>query len=342
MSKKIRVLVVDDSSTMRSLIRIGIEKDPRIKVVGEAASAKEARDRVRSLAPDVLTLDIEMPGMNGLDFLQRLMRARPTPVVMLSSVTAEGSEAAVKALSLGAVECILKPRLSVGQNPFENLSETLLMASEAQVAHRVGMRSVKRAIPEHHQRWNGKLVMIGASTGGVEALEFVLSCLPHDCPPILITQHMPEQFLVNFADRLNRLSNPTVRLAQNGDMPKVGEVLLAPGGEFHLVLTDELSPKVHLLQAPKRSGHRPSVDEMMLSAKHMAHRTVGVILTGMGHDGAEGIRVLNTNGADCYAQDQASSVVYGMPKMAFEKGGVRNILPLRKIPEAILKACAKV
>ncbi len=342
MSKKIRVLVVDDSSTMRSLIRSGIEKDPKIEVVGEASSAREARDLVRLLSPDVLTLDIEMPGMNGLEFLKRLMRARPMPVVMLSSVTAKGSEAAIQALSIGAVDCIQKPRFSVEGYPFERLSETLRVASEAQVLPRVRLQKNEITAVSATQRWNGKFVMIGASTGGVEAIEYILSYLPIDCPPILITQHMPEQFLVNFAKRLNKLVSPNVRLAQAGDALSPGMVFLAPGGDFHLTLSDEPTPKIHLSNTPKRSGHRPSVDEMMLSAKHLAHLAVAVILTGMGFDGAEGMRVLKENGADCYAQDKASSVVYGMPKVASEKGGVNKILPLNLIPEAIMKACAKV
>lgn len=339
--KKIRVLIVDDSATMRRLIRFSLQNDPRIDVVGEAESALHARDLVKSLAPDVMTLDVAMPGMSGLEFLRRLMRARPMPVVMFSSMTAEGSEAAVTALSLGAVECVPKPNVSFGRNTLENLADTLCTAARANVNQPLKQIEPTSEVKAENQGWNGKIVLIGASTGGVEALEFLVKSLPKMCPPILITQHMPAQFLVNFAGRLDRLAAATVRLARDGDIPEPGEVLIAPGGETHLTLGNETTPKVRLLEGPKRTGHRPSVDEMMMSATRIADRIVGVILTGMGSDGAEGMAALRSKGARCLAQDQNSCVVFGMPRVAIEKGGVDAVLPLAKVPATILELCSR-
>ncbi|SFU98987.1 two-component system, chemotaxis family, response regulator CheB [Aliiroseovarius crassostreae] len=337
-----RVLIVDDSPTMRSLIRFGIQKDPCLVVVGEAASALEARELVKTKSPDVMTLDVEMPGMSGLEFLRRLMRAKPMPVVMFSSLTAEGSEAAITALSLGAFECILKPGPGAGQSSLESLPQTIHAAAQARIDP-VG-RAIRKNLTSQQgfSDWNGKTVLIGASTGGVEALEFLVEKMPVNCPPILITQHMPAQFLVKFANRLDRIAKPKVRLAKEGDRPLPGEILIAPGGETHLVLVNPQDPKIHLLKAPKRTGHRPSVDEMMLSAQAMANRVVGVILTGMGTDGAEGMAQLKAQGATCLAQDEKSSVVFGMPRVAIEKGGVDVVLPLVQLPNAILDMCSSL
>ncbi len=337
--KMTRVGIVDDSPTMRGLIRIALEADPRIEVVGEAASAFEARELVKTVSPDVLTLDVEMPGMSGLEFLRRLMRAKPMPVVMFSSVTAAGSDAAVTALSLGAVECVSKPTLGSGRNTLASLPETICAASQARIGALSSFSSAPQVKSQTVDGWNGKMVLIGASTGGVEALEFLVKNLPANCPPVLITQHMPEQFLANFANRLNRIAIPTVRLAKEGDQPTRGEILIAPGGETHMVFSKSPNAKIHLLQGPKRTGHRPSVDEMLLSAQQFSDRTVAVIMTGMGADGAEGMVALRAKGATCIAQDKDSSVVFGMPRVAIEKGGVDRILPLQKLPGEILDAC---
>lgn len=337
--KAVRVVIVDDSSTMRRLIRIALENDPRLEVVGEAASAVEARELVKTVSPDVLTLDVEMPGMSGLEFLLRLMRAKPMPVVMFSSVTEAGSEAAVKALSLGAFECVSKPSLGQGRNTLAILPEILVAASQAQVGRLAPIPDETHLNRASCNGWNGKMVLIGASTGGVEALEFIAKNMPGNCPPILITQHMPEQFLINFANRLNRLVTPVVRLAQEGDQPSRGEILIAPGGDTHLVFSDSPTPQLHLLKGPKRTGHRPSVDEMMLSAQKFGDRIVSVLLTGMGADGAEGMLALRKHGANCLAQDKNSCVVFGMPRVAIEKGGVDRVLPLTKLPAEVLDAC---
>ncbi len=337
----IRVLIVDDSPVMRRLIRHSLADHPDIMVVAEAANAREARDAVNRFRPDVMTLDVEMPEMDGLEFLRRLMKARPMPVVMVSSLTERGSEAAIRALSLGAVECVAKPK--GGRNGallFENLDNILRMAARAKVRSRrsPSSRTEDKAPPFV---WNGKYVLIGASTGGVEALETVLSDYPENCPPTLITQHMPAQFLVNFAARLNKKCAPHVQLARDGGELEQGCVYIAPGGETHLALSQASRPTLVLQPGPKQTGHRPSVDVMFASARKHAAKVIGVLLTGMGADGAEGMRVLRENGAFCIAQDRESSVVYGMPRVACEKGGVDVSLGLSRIAGEILSRTSK-
>ncbi len=322
---------------MRQLICHALAKCPDIEVVAEAEDARAARDAVNALKPDVMTLDVEMPEMDGLEFLRRLMKARPMPVVMVSSLTDRGSEAAIRALSLGAVECVAKQNSSkVGRNPFENLGNILRIAAAAQVRSLPGRGKPRIVSPQRFQ-WNGKLVLVGASTGGVEALEVMLSGFPKNCPATLITQHMPAQFLVNFANRLNKNCAPHIRLARDGDIPKQGVVYLAPGGETHLALSGNAGQALQLHKGPKQTGHRPSVDVLFASAKGQAKNVVAVLLTGMGADGAEGMRSLRENGAYCIAQDQHSSVVYGMPRVACEKGAVNISLDLSRISDEVLR-----
>lgn len=330
MSQPVRVLIVDDSASMRRLIRTGIESDPGIRVVGEAANAREAREAVKSLDPDVMTLDVEMPGMSGLEFLTRLMHARPMPVIMFSSVTRKGSESALTALSHGAVECLEKPRFGSAEKTFRHLIDLLLVAASARVGPINSRQEPERDASSSQWQWNGKWILIGSSTGGVEALETVLRNFPQDCPPTLITQHMPAPFLASFAVRLNAAMKPSVRLASDGDRPRRGEVLLAPGNDTHLVFAHD-GATLRLVTGPKRSGHRPSVDMMFASAVPFAKRIVAVILTGMGRDGAEAMTTLRAHGAVCIGQDRESSVVYGMPRMAKELGGVDVELPLALI-----------
>lgn len=335
MAAPVRVLIVDDSSTMRRLIRAGIETAPGIEVVGEAGTAREARDAVKALNPDVMTLDIEMPGMDGLEFLSRLMNARPMPVIMFSSLTAKGSEAAVRALSLGAVDCVEKPQRAIASRTFRDLADKLRVAATATVRRPCLTEDRSAAQNQRGRSWNGKWVLIGSSTGGVEALETILRGFPEDCPPTLITQHMPEQFLISFARRLDASFSPSVRIARDGDRPKRGEVYIAPGGDTHLHI-DANSQALRLVEGPKRSGHRPSVDEMMLSAVQFGPKVIAAILTGMGRDGAEGMRELRRAGAVCFGQDEATSVVYGMPRVAKELGGVEREIPLGEIADALL------
>ena len=319
---------------MRKLIRLSLAKDPEIEVVAEAGNARAARDAVNAFHPDVMTLDVEMPEMDGLEFLRRLMRARPMPVVMVSSLTERGSAAAVRALSLGAVECIAKPKDRVGL--FDGLADTLKMAARAQVRRMRGSAPPRKAVGADFQ-WNGKILLIGASTGGVEALETVLSQFPANCPPTLITQHMPAQFLVNFASRLNKNCAPEIKLAANDEELQQGCVRIAPGGETHLHLSADMPARTLLRPGPKQTGHRPSVDVMFSSALAHAPNVVAALLTGMGADGAEGMRQLREKGAFCIAQDKESSVVYGMPRVACEKGGVDISLGLSEIAENMLR-----
>lgn len=328
-----RVLIVDDSPTIRQLIRQRLASDARLQVVGEASDPYDAREKIKALRPDVLTLDVEMPRMNGIAFLERLMRLRPMPVVMISTETHRGSEAAIEALALGAIDCIGKPAADRLPEAFVNLGELLVTAARARVRE-FGPRSVVQ--PPTGFRSNGKIVLIGSSTGGVDALETVLKGYPRDCPPTLITQHMPPGFLASFAQRLRPMVAPKVQLATEGAPVLPGHVYLAPGGDTHLKLGPGEPPRCRLCPGEKRSGHRPSVDELFDSGVALGNRVVSVLLTGMGRDGAEGMVRLRAAGARCLAQDEASCVVFGMPRVALELGGAERAVPLARISSEIL------
>ncbi|MDO5642922.1 MAG: chemotaxis response regulator protein-glutamate methylesterase [Paracoccus sp. (in: a-proteobacteria)] len=332
-----KVLVVDDSSTMRHLLRFRLRQDARIDVVGEASNADEARAQIARLSPDVLTLDVEMPGLSGLDFLREIMRTRPMPVIMISSETQKGSAAAIEALSRGAIDCLGKPRSNDPGGGLDGLAAVVLAAKAANLPARAEGRP-RIAQPSADFHWNGKFVLIGSSTGGVDALEQVFSRLPENCPPVLVTQHMPESFLASFAHRMNSLCPPNIRLAEHGQLLERGTVLIAPGGAHHLTVTCGLRPRCQLLAGDKVSGHRPSVDMLFRSALPMAERIIAVLLTGMGTDGAGAMLGLRHGGAACFAQDQASSVVWGMPRVAWENGGAQKLLPLESIAREILTA----
>jgi two-component system chemotaxis response regulator CheB len=345
-----RVLIVDDSATMRRLIRATIAGDPRLTVVGEAGDPHEARERIKALSPDVLTLDVEMPHMNGIEFLSRLMRLRPMPVVMLSTLTHQGSQAAIEALALGAIDCIGKPTDLGVTGVIPGLCETLFAAAGAHPRAVPAMppgRSPVPAVrgpvlsPGSARPWSGPIILVGSSTGGVEALEHVLSGMPADCPPILITQHMPALFLTSFAQRLDGRVAPRVALAGDGAALLQGQVLIAPGGDAHLELSRGRSPVTRLVPGELCSGHRPSVDRLMASAVDHAARIVAVMLTGMGRDGAEGMAALRARGAHCIAQDQATSVVWGMPRAAIERGGADQVLPLERIAAEVLRVASQ-
>lgn len=334
----IRVLVVDDSTTMRRLIAMRLRSDPRVEVVGEASDAAEARAAISSLSPDVLTLDVEMPGQSGLDFLRELMRIRPLPVIMVSSETQKGSAAAVEALSRGAIECVGKPRSGEAGNAFADLPALVVAASTANVRKRVLAPTGPTAAASRPFHWNNKIVLIGSSTGGVDALETIISGMPENCPPILITQHMPASFLASFAQRMNTRYAPNVTLAENNVPIVQGTIQLAPGGEYHLAIMPGLRPRAALIASEKVSSHRPSVDVLFDSALPMAERVVAAILTGMGVDGAQGMLNLRRAGASCLAQDEASSVVWGMPRMAWQNGGAEKLVPLNGIAAELLAA----
>ncbi|AXC51274.1 chemotaxis-specific protein-glutamate methyltransferase CheB [Paracoccus suum] len=342
MGDPVRVLVIDDSSSMRRLIRHVLSLDRRVAVIGEAADAAEAREMIRALSPDVLTLDVEMPGLSGLDLLARLMQLRPMPVVMVSSETRRGSAAAIEALALGAVDCIGKPLGLFDAEAFSGLADVLVAASTANVsgARSTPVRRGGETLGEAY-RWSGRLVLIGASTGGVDAVERVLGTFPVNCPPTVIVQHMPPSFLASFAARLDSRIAPAVSLAVDGAPLRQGHIYLAPGGPHHLTIAGSQSLTCQLLAESKRNGHRPSVDLTLESALPVASSVVAAVLTGMGRDGAGGLRALREAGARTLAQDEASSVVWGMPRAAWEAGGAEELVPLDRIGPRLLDLCAR-
>lgn len=334
----VRVLVVDDSATMRCLIAASLRRDPEIEVVGEAGDPYEARSAIKHLNPDVITLDVEMPNMNGLDFLEKIMRLRPTPVIMVSSLTHEGACATLQALEAGAVDCVPKPVMG-DSHEFDQLGDKVKAAARSQLRSRGGV-AVRRPVSPRHGafRPDGRMLAIGASTGGVEALIEVLSQFPANCPPTLIVQHMPSAFTRSFADRLNRLCAPEVAEASNGAPVEVGRVYIAPG-HSHLELAGTRGRFHCRLGTGERvSGHRPSVDVLFGSFARVAGAmALGAILTGMGRDGAEGLKAMKDSGAETIGQDEATCVVYGMPRAAYEIGAVGCQLPLSSVGEYMMK-----
>lgn len=337
----VSVLVVDDSPTMRGLITAALRRDPEIEVVGSAADPLEAREAIKRLNPDVITLDVEMPNMNGLEFLEKIMRLRPMPVVMVSTLTRAGAEITLAALELGAIDAVGKPGAgTTAQEAFADL------ASKVKVAARSRVRGGGRAAAGADARppsgnWNiasDHVLAIGASTGGVEALLTIISAFPADCPATVITQHMPATFTSSFAARLDKASAATVREATDGALLEQGCVYLAPGGEAHLEVGG-VTPRCRLVRSDTVSGHRPSVDVLFRSVARLRRPMTGVILTGMGRDGAAGLLEMRQAGASTLGQDEASSVVYGMPRAAFETGAVQRQLPLGRMAAAILELC---
>lgn len=341
MMRPVRVLIVDDSLTMRRLIRLALAGDARIEVVGEARDAVQARRQLDELRPDVMTLDVEMPGKSGLDFLEEVMASTPLPVIMVSTETQKGSISAVEALSLGAIDCVGKPQSATRPQAFAMLNDMVITASQAKVQVRRKLPTARPAARPRSFQWNGRFVAIGSSTGGVDALERVLAEFPANCPPTVITQHMPQGFLGSFAQRLNARILPKVTLATTGAPLLPGVIYLAPGGAEHLTLAGAASPVCQLIAAEKRSGHRPSVDMLFESAAILGERAVAVLLTGMGRDGAEGMLRMRQLGATCLAQDKDSSVVWGMPRVAHEIGAAERLVPLSQMCEAILTATGR-
>lgn len=330
--KKVRVVVVDDSATMRSIIGRVLNSDPGIEVVGEAGDPLEAREAIKTLNPDVITLDVEMPKMTGLEFLEKIMRLRPMPVIMVSTLTQQGATISLEALEMGAFDCVGKPE-------FDGLPDKVKAAARARVRP-LGERS-KPAERSRDYRPSNKLLAIGSSTGGVEALMQVISAFPENCPPTVITQHMPPTFTASFAARLDRTSAPKVQEATDGAPLLPGHVYIAPGGDAHLEIAGGMQPRCRLREGPLVSGHRPSVDVLFTSvAEVYGRRSVGVILTGMGRDGAQGMKLMRDAGAATLGQDEASCVVYGMPKAAFELGAVQRQVSLSGVAAAALELCA--
>jgi len=333
-----RVVIVDDSPTMRAMISQALRADGRFDIVGQAGDPFEAREVIKATNPDVLTLDVEMPRMDGISFLEKIMRLRPMPVVMFSTETHRGSRAAVEALSLGAVDALGKPETAAPE-ALAQLAERVHVAACATVA---GARPRPETARHPPYDWDGRVVLIGASTGGVDALERVIGALPADGPPVLITQHMPESFLASFAERLQALAAPRVALARVDAPVARGQVWLAPGGDTHLHLVGRPGRfRCALEPGEKVSGHRPSVDVLFRSALPHAGHVVAVLLTGMGRDGAEGMAALRAGGAHTIAQDAATCVVYGMPRVAAEMGAVAETRPLDAIAPAVLRATGR-
>lgn len=341
----IKVLVVDDSALMRQLLTEIIGSHPDLEVVGAAPDAYVARSKIKALRPDVLTLDIEMPRMDGLSFLEKLMQLRPMPVVMVSSLTETNAEATIRALELGAVDCIAKPKgdLEEGMRGYSELiAEKIRAAAHARVRYSAAPAQGLRGLParlENAEALRNRLIVIGASTGGTEAIESVLVAMPDDIPGILVVQHMPELFTKTFARRLDGLGRIRVKEAEQGDKVLPGHAYIAPGGHSHLrVARQGFGYVLALSQEPPVNRHRPSVDVLFHSAAASGGRNViGVILTGMGGDGAAGMKQMKQAGAYNIAQDRASCVVFGMPKVAIEMGGVDKILPLSEIPGEIVQ-----
>lgn len=346
MTAPARVLVVDDSATMRGLITAILNADPAVNVVGQAADAMQARQAIKDLDPDVVTLDIEMPNMNGLEFLEKIMRLRPMPVIMVSTLTHKGAEASVAALEIGAFDCVGKP-LPGDPHPFSDLAEKVKAAARSQrkfiisgnkVAAPSAANTNATAVDYRAAR---RIIAIGSSTGGVEALINVLQRFPKNCPPTVITQHMPVTFTKSFSERLNRLCAPAVEEAFDGARLEIGKIYLAPGGDRHLQVVNPSAPTCRLLDREPVNGHRPSVDVLFDSVADLAGRNgIGVILTGMGRDGASGLLRMRQAGARTFGQNEKTCVVYGMPRVAYEIGAVEMQLPLNSIGEEVLKCAA--
>lgn len=345
----IQVLVVDDSALIRRLLTEIINNETDMKVVGVAHDPIMARDRVKALQPDVITLDIEMPKMDGLAFLERLMQFRPTPVVMISSLTEKNAQTTLRALELGAVDFVTKPKLGI-QEGIQAYSE--LIVEKIRVAARAKLHSSPIVSPKPRYSADAVLpllsvrdavsteevIVIGASTGGTEAVREILAAMPPDCPAILIAQHMPEAFTRAFAQRLDANCQIHVKEAEHGESIQPGCAYIAPGNSHLLLQRARSGYVVQLNQGPPVNRHRPSVDVLFRSAANCAgKRAIGVILTGMGSDGAVGLREMKQAGAFTFAQDESTCVVFGMPKAAIDAGAVDRIVPL---PDMQREICA--
>jgi len=346
---KIKVLIVDDSALIRSVLKEIINSHADLEVVGQAPDPISAREMIKQLNPDVLTLDVEMPRMNGLEFLEKLMRLRPMPVVMVSSLTERGNDVTLKALELGAVDFITKPRVGMidGMNAqVYEIGEKIRTAARARI-HRHAISSAPVSAPQpltgSFLPTTEKLVFVGSSTGGTEALKELLSRLPATTPGMLITQHMPESFTNSFAQRLNGLSAMTVKEAENNERVLPGHAYIAPGHSHLLVKKSGAYYYTELSKAEPVNRHRPSVDVLFNSAAEVAGpNAVGVIMTGMGKDGAQGMLAMRQAKAYTIAQDEASCVVFGMPKAAIDIGAAMEVASLRDIASRVLERLGRI
>lgn len=342
----IRVLIIDDSALIRNLLTEILSSDSEIEVIGTAPDPLIAREKIKQLHPDVLTLDVEMPRMDGLTFLENLMRLHPLPVIMVSSLTEKGADVTLQALELGAIDFVTKPKIDVknGLTAYTgDLIDKVKAAARARVRGPTLLRSggpvpgVGTPKGKRMFRTTDRLIAIGASTGGTEAIKVVLERMPPDAPAIVITQHIPEQFSGPFAARMDRSSPMSVCEAQDGQPILSGHVYIAPGGRHLAVRRDGAKYVCQITHDEPVNRHRPSVDVLFKSvAEHAGHNAVGVILTGMGDDGARGLKMLRDCGARTIGQDEATSVVWGMPGSAYRIGAVEQVLPLEDIAQRAL------
>lgn len=353
MTAKIKVLIVDDSAVVRQTLSDILSSDPQIEVIATAADPFLAAERMKTSIPDVITLDVEMPKMDGLTFLQKIMTQHPIPVVMCSSLADMGSETAIKALEYGAVDIITKPKMGTKQFIEESrilICDTVKAAASARVQrhtphHQVAPKltaDVMMPKPTSHAmvQTTEKVVVVGASTGGTEALKVFLEMLPEDTPGIVIVQHMPENFTAAFARRLDSTCKVTVKEAADNDTVVRGRALIAPGNRHTLLKRSGARYYVEVKEGPLVSRHRPSVDVLFRSAaRYGGKNIVGVIMTGMGDDGAKGMREMHDAGAVTIAQDETSCVVFGMPNEAIKHGGVDKVVSLERIAGEVLKLC---
>ena len=362
--RKIRVLIIDDSATVRQTLAAVLESDPQIEVIGVASDPFVAAKRIAEEIPDVITLDVEMPRMDGITFLRKLMAQRPIPVVMCSSLTEAGSETLLQALEAGAVDIILKPKIGVADHLMES---RIRICDAVKAAAGAKLAGSKRPVPQFtrpmHEpekkltadamlppptggramaRTTETIVCVGASTGGTEALRVLLEALPPDSPGMVIVQHMPEKFTASFAKRLDGLCAVEVKEAEDGDTVRRGRVLIAPGNKHTLLERSGARYYVSVKDGPLVSRHRPSVDVLFRSATRSAgSNAVAVIMTGMGDDGARGLEEMKQAGAYTLAQDEATSVVFGMPKEAIARGCVDRVVPLQGLASEILRAATR-
>lgn len=349
LSKKIKVLIIDDSALVRDILKKGLSEDKSLEVVGAAPDVYVGRDMIKKHRPNVLTLDIEMPRMDGIQFLKRLMPQFPIPTVVVSSLTQRGQQITIEALEAGAVDFVPKPTSNVAkglQDMLLELRTKIKLASTANVSHwktkSFNLKQISSEKTKALANSTDKLIAIGASTGGTEAIKNVIYTLPPTTPGIVVVQHMPKLFTKTFADRLNQESRMKVKEAEDGDRILNGWCYIAPG-DYHLkVVRSGGQYLIKILEGEKVNGHRPAVDFMFDSvASSVGRNAYGIILTGMGSDGAKGLVNMKNAGAKTIGQDEASSVVYGMPKVAFDIGGVGKQLPLEKIPGELIRLLNK-
>ena len=358
----IKLLIVDDSALVRKLLSEMLSKDREIEIVGTATDPYAAREKIKQLNPDVITLDVEMPRMDGVTFLENLMRLRPMPVVMVSSLTQQGADVTLRALELGAVDFVTKPKVDLAGS-LEKYADELIakvkVAAKARVnprassprpavvasLHAEQRHSADAVLPagggKRFLRTTDRIIAIGASTGGTEAIREVLEALPPDAPAVVISQHIPAAFSRPFAERMNRCSQMSVCEASDGQYILPGHVYIAPGDQHLLVERDGARYRCRLSSGPHVNRHRPSVDVMFRSvAQNVGPNAVGVILTGMGDDGARGLKEMMEAGAPTIAQDEATSVVWGMPGAAVKLGSAQHVLPLHRVAHEVLHLTA--